>query len=101
MGWVAPSMAVADGTIDCGSVVVCAARWSYMVSGDGMEYRKSHGLYHSSHLVMVGWGHCQQHNNYIQNYPHQTILASLFVLTVSVLSVRFSFCVICPVGVML
>ena len=51
-------MAVADGTIDCGYVVVCAARWSYMVSGDGMEYRKSHGLYHGSHFVSLFGGHC-------------------------------------------
>ena len=57
--------------MDCGSVVVCAARWSYMASGDGMMYRKSHGLYHSSHLVMHGGmgslfgGQCRQYNNYI------------------------------------
>ena len=37
MGWVAPLMAVADGTMDCESVV-CAARWSLMSSGDGMAY---------------------------------------------------------------
>ena len=35
-GMVAPSMAVADGTMDCDSVVVCTARWSHMASGDGM-----------------------------------------------------------------
>ena len=40
MGWVAPSMAVGDGTIDCDSdsVAVCAARWSHMACGDGMLY---------------------------------------------------------------
>ena len=38
MGWVAPSMAVTDGTMDWDSVVVCAARWSHMASGDGMVY---------------------------------------------------------------
>ena len=35
LGWVAPSMAVADGTMDCDSVAVCAARMvSHMASGD-------------------------------------------------------------------
>ena len=58
MGWVALSMAVADGTIDCGSVVVCAARWSYLPSSDGMMYCKSHGLYHGSHFVSLFGGHC-------------------------------------------
>ena len=53
MGWVAPSMAVADGTMDCDSVVVCAARWSHMASGDGMVYAS--GLCHGGLPVMVGW----------------------------------------------
>ena len=41
MGWVAPLMAVANGTMDCDGLwwsVVCAARWSLMASGDGMAY---------------------------------------------------------------
>ena len=50
----APSMAVADGTTDCDSVVVCAARWSHMASGDGMVYLS--GLYHGGLPVMVGHG---------------------------------------------
>ena len=53
MGWVAPSMGVADGTMDCDSVVVCAARWSHMASGDGMVYAS--GLYHGGLPVMAGW----------------------------------------------
>ena len=53
MGWVAPSMAVADGTMDCDSVVVCAARWSHMASGDGVVYAS--GLCHGGLPVMVGW----------------------------------------------
>ena len=32
-GYIAPSMAVADGT-----TMVCAARWSHIASGDGMVY---------------------------------------------------------------
>ena len=51
--WVAPSMTVADGTMDCDSVVVCAARWSLMASGDGMAYVS--GLCYGSLPVMVGW----------------------------------------------
>ena len=46
-------MAVADGTMDCDSVVVCAARWSHMASGDGMVYAS--GLCHGGLPVMVGW----------------------------------------------
>ena len=46
-------MAVADGTTDCDSVVVCAARWSHTASGDGMVYAS--GLYHGGLPVMVGW----------------------------------------------
>ena len=53
MGWVTPSMAVADGTTDCDSVVTCAARWSHMASGDSMVYAS--GLYHGGLPVMVGW----------------------------------------------
>ena len=53
VGWVAPSMAVADGTTDCDSVVVCAARWSRIASGDGMVY--SSGLYHDDLPVVVEW----------------------------------------------
>ena len=53
MGWVAPSMAVADGTMDCDSVVVCAARWSLIASGDGMAYAS--GLCYGGLPVMVGW----------------------------------------------
>ena len=54
MGWVAPSMAVANGTMDCDSVVVCAARWSLMaLSGDGMAYAS--GLYYGGLPVMMGW----------------------------------------------
>ena len=45
-------MAVADGTMDCDSVVVCAA-WSHTASGDGMVYAS--GLYHGGLPVMVGW----------------------------------------------
>ena len=46
-------MAVADGTMDCDSVVICAARWSHMVSGDGMVYASE--LCHGCLPVMVGW----------------------------------------------
>ena len=53
VGWIAPSMAVADGTMDCDSVVVCAARWSLMASGDGMAYAS--GLCYGGLPVMVGW----------------------------------------------
>ena len=53
MGWVAPSIAVADGTMDCDSAVVYAARWSHMASGDGMVHAS--GLYHSGLPVMVEW----------------------------------------------
>ena len=53
VGWVAPSMAVADGTMDCDSVVVCAARWSLMASGDGMVYAS--GLCYGGLPIMVGW----------------------------------------------
>ena len=53
MGWVAPSMAVTDGTMDWDSVVVCAARWSHMASGDGTVYASE--LYHGGLPVMVGW----------------------------------------------
>ena len=47
-------MAVADGTMDCDSVVVCAARWSHMASGDGMVYDASE-FCHGGLPVMVGW----------------------------------------------
>ena len=47
MGWIAPSMAVTDGTMDC------AARWSLMASGDGMAYAS--GLCYGGLPVMVGW----------------------------------------------
>ena len=53
MGWVAPSIAVADGTMDCDSVVLCTARLSHMASGDGMVYAS--GLCHGSLPVMVEW----------------------------------------------
>ena len=36
-GMGSPFDTVADGTMDCESVV-CAARWSLMASGDGMAY---------------------------------------------------------------
>ena len=53
VGWIDPSMAVADGTMDCDSVVVCAARWSLMASGDGMAYAS--GLCYGGLPIMVGW----------------------------------------------
>ena len=68
VGWVAPSMAVADGTMDCDSVVVCTARWSHMASGDGMVYASE--LCHGGLPVIVGWvaslfgGHCRQRKSY-------------------------------------
>ena len=44
-------MAVADGTMECDSAVVCAAGWSLMASGDGMAYASGLG----GLPVMVGW----------------------------------------------
>ena len=41
------------GTMDCDSVVDCAARWSLMASGDGMAYAS--GLCYGGLPVMVGW----------------------------------------------
>ena len=48
---IAPSMAVADGTMNC--VVACAARWSHIASGDGMVYASV--LHRGGLPVMVGW----------------------------------------------
>ena len=60
MGWVAPSMAVADGTM------VCAARWSHTASGDGMVYAS--GLISAASLSggmgSPFGGHCRQHNSF-------------------------------------
>ena len=83
MGWVAPSMAVADGTMDCDSVVFCAARWSYMASGDGMVYAS--GLCHGGLPVMVGWVASLvviADSATATEHPLQTFHASLFVLCV-------------------
>ena len=33
MGWVAPLVPVADGSVDCGSVGGSTARWSHVASG--------------------------------------------------------------------
>ena len=77
MGWVAPSMAVADGTTDCDSVVVCTARWSYTASGDSIVYAS--GLYHGSLPVMVGWVASLvviADSTTATEHPHQTIHAS-------------------------
>ena len=41
------------GTMDRDSVVVCAARWSLMASGDGMA--DASGLCYGSLPVIVGW----------------------------------------------
>jgi len=61
-------------------VVVCAARWSHMASGDGMVYAS--GLCHGGLPVMVEWvaslvviadsGTATEH-------PLQTFYASLFL----------------------
>ena len=83
VGWVAPSMAVADGTMDCDSVVVCAARWSHMASGDGMVYAS--GLCHGGLPVMVGWVASLvviADSATATEHPLQTFHASLFVLCV-------------------
>ena len=90
MGWVAPSMAVADGTTDCDSVVVCAARWSHTASGDGMVYAS--GLYHGGLPVMVRWVASLvviADSTSATEHPHRTFHASLFVLCVF----SFLFCV--------
>ena len=83
VGWVAPSMAVADGTMDCDSVVVCAARWSHMASGDGMVYAS--GLYHGGPHVIVGRGACLVVIADVATtteHPHQSFHARLSVLCV-------------------
>ena len=81
VGWVAPSMTVADGTMDCDSVVVCAARWSLMASGDGMAY--SSGLCYGGLPVMVGWvaswwplptAHLQSYRTLSSDFSCQTVL---------------------------
>ena len=93
MGWVAPSMAVADGTMDCDSVVVCAARWSHMASGDGMVYPSE--LCHGGLPVMVGWVASLvviADSATATEHPLQTFRASLFVLCV--FSFFFFFCVL-------
>ena len=79
VGWVAPSMAVADGTTDCDSVVVCAARWSHTASGDGMVYAS--GLYHGGLPVVVGWvasSVATADSTTATEHPHQTFHANLF-----------------------
>ena len=83
VGWVAPSMAVADGTMDCDSVVVCAARWSHMASGDGMVYAS--GLCHGGLPVILGWVAYLvviADSAPATEHPLQTFHASLFVLYV-------------------
>ena len=89
MGWVAPSMAVADGTMDCDSVGVCAARWSHMASGDGMVYAS--GLCHGGLPVMVGWVASLvviADSATATEHPLQTFHASLFC-------VCSAFCFLC------
>ena len=91
VGWVAPSMAVADGTTDCDSVVVCAARWSHTASGDGMVYAS--GLCHGGLPVVVRWVASFMSLVVIADsttateHPHQTFHASLFCFCV-----RSDFC---------
>ena len=83
VGWVAPSMAVADGTM------VCAARWSHTASGDGMVYAS--GLYHGDLPVVVGWVAplvVIADSTTASEHPHQTFHASLFLCV-------FSFCFYC------
>ena len=89
VGWVAPSMAVADGTMDCDSVVVCAARWSHMASGDGMVYASE--LCHGALPVMVGWVASLvviADSATATEHPLQTFHASLFC-------VCSAFCFLC------
>ena len=75
------------GTMDCDSVVVCAARWSLMASGDGMAYAS--GICYGS----LPGGHCRQYNYIATEHSHQTFHASLhcfvfsfFCVCVSVLN---------------
>ena len=86
VGWVASSMAVAVGITDCNSVVVCAARWSHMASGDGMVY--SSGLYHDSLPAVVGWVAplvVLVDSTTASEHPYQTFHASLFLCVFSFL----------------
>ena len=86
MGWVAPSMAVADDTMDCTSVVVCAARWSHTASGDGMVYAS--GLYHGGLPVVLGWVAALvviADSTIASEHLHQTFHASLFLFVFSFL----------------
>ena len=76
VGWEAPLMAVADGTMDCDSVVVCAARWSHTASGDGMVYAS--GFYHGGLPVVVGWVAplvVFANSTTASEHPHQTFHA--------------------------
>ena len=86
VGWVAPLMAVADGT-----TMVCTARWSHMASGDGMVY--AGGLYHGGLPVMVGRVACSV---VIADSTTTNTLISLFMPDCFVgVSVFFlSFCVL-------
>ena len=76
MGWVAPSVAVADGI-----TMVCAARWSHMASGDGMVYAS--GLYHGGLPVMVGRVASlvviADSTKTTTEHPHQSFHAGLFL----------------------
>ena len=87
VGWVTPSMTVADGTLDCDSVAVCAARWSLMASGDGMTYVFKWTLLwrspcHGKMGSLFG-GHCQQHiyraTEHSSDFSRQTVLCSVFL----------------------
>ena len=86
VGWVVPSMVVSDGTTDCDSVVVCAARWSHTASGEGMVYAS--GLYHGGLPAVVGWVAplvVIADSTTASEHPHQTFHASLFLCVFSFL----------------
>ena len=71
-------MAVADGTMDCDSVVVCTARWSALLDGHTWEVEMAWCM--QVNFVMVAFlswwpschggigslfgGHCRQRNSY-------------------------------------
>ena len=66
-------------TMDCDSVVVCAARWSHMACGDSMVYAS--GLYLGGLPVMVGWEASLvviADSTTTTKHPHQSFHARLF-----------------------